>query len=261
MIASPLLRFAALGLFACAAQAADFSGTWTGSIDIHFGDGRVINDSVWLKLSQTGTRIEGSAGPAVDRLKPIRDGKANGDELEFSTESGGGKELRFVLRLKNDGLAGEAEGEMGADRVHAHVEATRRDPAHARGTLFDEIMAADSKLFDAYNRRDVDGVMAMFTPDLEFYHDRGGFSDYEQNRKQLGQALGEATRHRRELVPDSVRVSPLGESFALETGTHRFYDTPQNGSETLAATAQFVQVWQRTRDGWRLRRVISFDHR
>lgn len=132
--------------------------------------------------------------------------------------------------------------------------------ARVHDELFDEIVAADSKLFDAYNRRDLDGVMAMFTRDLEFYHDRGGFSDYEQNRKQLAKALGEPTRHRRELVPGSVRISRLGESFALERGTHLFFATPENGRETLGATAEFTHVWQRTADGWRLRRVISFDH-
>lgn len=254
----------AAALFACpaVASAADPSGTWSGSIAIHFADGRVLNDSAWLQLRQQGTQLEGTAGPALDRQKPIRAGVVAGDELSFVTDSTNGKELRFVLRLAGDKLSGEALGEIGADSVRVGVELARMPVAGApRDALFEEISACDARLFDAYNRRDFAGVMAMFTQDLEFYHDRGGLTGYEQNRKNFRHALTEETRHRRELVPGTSQVSPLGDRFALETGIHRFYDTAPGEPERLAATAQFVNVWQRNSGDCKLRRVISFDHR
>ena len=252
-----------VALFACSAVAvgADASGTWSGSIAIHFPDGRVIDDSAWLQLQQRGAQLDGTAGSAPDRQKPIRAGVVAGDELSFVTESTSGKELRFALRLAGEKLAGEAQGEIGADRVRVSVELARVPVAGTHDALFEEISACDARLFDAYNRRDVAGVMAMFTKDLEFYHDRGGLSGYAQNRENFRHALTEATRHRRELVPGTLQVSRLGETHALETGIHRFYDTPPGEQERLAATAQFVNVWQRGNGDCKLRRVISFDHR
>jgi ketosteroid isomerase-like protein len=254
----------AVALLACpvVAGAADASGTWTGPIAIHFADGRVLNDSAWLQLRQQDTKLEGTAGPAPDRQKPIRTGVVVGDELSFVTDSTNGKELKFVLRSSGEKLSGEALGEIGADSVRVSVELARVTAAGApRDALFDEISACDARLFDAYNRRDFEGVMAMFTKDLEFYHDRGGLTGYAQNRKNFRNALTEKTRHRRELVPGTLQISRLGDRFALETGIHRFYDTAPGEPERLAATAQFVNVWQRDNGGCKLRRVISFDHR
>lgn len=255
-----LVLAAAAAFMASLAQAGDFAGNWSGSIEIRFGDGREVKDTAWLQLDPHGDRVTGGAGPAPDRLKPIRDGAVHGAALTFDTDGGGGKSFHFDLHLERDRLVGDASVAPD-DGTRVHIELSRHAEATPHDALFEEIAAADAKLFDAFNRRDVDGVMSMFTRDLEFYHDRGGFSDYAQNRKQFSQALAESTHHRRELVPASLKVSALGPEFALETGSHRFYDTPPGEPERLAATADFVNVWQRTKDGWRLRRVISYDHR
>jgi len=36
-------------------------------------------------------------------------------------------------------------------------------------------------LFSAYNNRDLEGLMSFFSPDLEFYDDRSGLTDYAHN--------------------------------------------------------------------------------
>lgn len=46
--------------------------------------------------------------------------------------------------------------------------------------LYEEIIQADSILFDAFNEHDLNKFRLMFTEDLEFYHDLGGFSLYKQ---------------------------------------------------------------------------------
>ncbi len=50
----------------------------------------------------------------------------------------------------------------------------------ASGELFDTIARMDNAMFEAFNRHDVDRLMSMFTDDLEFYHDTGGLTDYQQ---------------------------------------------------------------------------------
>ncbi len=60
---------------ALAANAAEeFSGTWSGTFDIHFADGRVVNDTAWLVLQQSGTTVTGSVGPKAEQQGPIRNG-------------------------------------------------------------------------------------------------------------------------------------------------------------------------------------------
>ena len=53
--------------------------------------------------------------------------------------------------------------------------------AATSGELFETIARMDSAIFDAFNAHDVDRLMAMFTDDLEFYHDTGGLTDYRRS--------------------------------------------------------------------------------
>lgn len=253
----------AVASFACpgTAGAADPSGTWSGSISIHFADGRVLDDSAWLQLQLQGTKLEGTAGPSPDRQKAIRAGMVAGDELSFVTDSTSGKELKFVLHLAGEKLSGEALGEIGADRVHVSVDLARVTAAGApHDALFDEVSACDARLFDAYNRRDIKVLMSLFTRDMEFYDDRSGLTHYAENERNFRKALTEPARHRRELVAGTMRVFPLGKFGALETGIHKFYVTEPGQPEKLDATAQFTLVWQRRDGKWQVSRALSYEH-
>ena len=79
--------------------------------------------------------------------------------------------LLLVLALTSS-VSGAATGPVAV----APVEAIPSDAAQLR-----ELVAElDRKMFDAYNAHDVDGLMAWFSEDLEFYHDNGGFLDFQQ---------------------------------------------------------------------------------
>src|SRR6266513_590525 len=45
--------------------------------------------------------------------------------------------------------------------------------------LYNEITHMDSIVFNAFNTRNVDKFKTLFTEDLEFYHDKGGLTNYE----------------------------------------------------------------------------------
>ena len=60
----------------------------------------------------------------------------------------------------------------------------------ANQELYETIVSLDKKLFDAYNSCDMDTQTALYSEDLEFFHDRGGLSTSKE--KVLIEELGEA---------------------------------------------------------------------
>lgn len=128
----------------------------------------------------------------------------------------------------------------------------------AADALHDEIAAADRKLFDAFNARDIAVVGAMFDRSLEFYHDRGGLAGYDQTIKQLKENFARPNWPRRELVPGTMRVYPVANYGAIQTGAHRFCHE-ENGKNDCGVF-QFLHIWQKQDGGWKLTRVISYDH-
>jgi len=51
-----------------------------------------------------------------------------------------------------------------------------RDYVPADQELYETIVSLDKKLFDAYNSCDMDTQTALYSEDLEFFHDEGGLS-------------------------------------------------------------------------------------
>ncbi len=135
--------------------------------------------------------------------------------------------------------------------------------------LTDEITAADAALFAAFfDRCDVEALKGMVTDDFEFFHDKGGMvadsgAQFIANIEGTcaRQKTGEDYRARRELVPGTLKVYPLNNFGAVETGEHRFYQLLPDKPEKLVEVALFTHVWKREPGGWKLARVVSYDHR
>ena len=66
---------------------------------------------------------------------------------------------------------------------------------------------------------------------------------------------------KRVLDEESLRVYPINEYGAVETGTHRFYAVAEGKPDQLTETAQFLMIWKRVDGAWKLARVVSYDHR
>ena len=73
-------------------------------------------------------------------------------------------------------------------------------------------------------------------------------------------AAGTDFRARRELVPGSMSVHVIGDYGAMQMGTHRFYALREGKADRLTETGKFIDLWKREGDGWKLARVISYDH-
>lgn len=124
------------------------------------------------------------------------------------------------------------------------------------GPLYDELARMDSALFEAaFITCDADKFRAIFTEDAEFYHDRTGAS-YGNDVRTL-KSCPRDSGVTRTLVPGSLEVYPMQDYGAIQIGRHTFATAGEPGSEV----AQFVHLWKREGDTWKLARVLSFDHR
>lgn len=124
------------------------------------------------------------------------------------------------------------------------------------GPLFEEIRSADTALFAASNRCDLETFGKFIADDLEFYHDMSGLSVGKADllAKTRDNICGKMMR---ELVPGSLEVYPLPGYGAIEIGTHRFLHPREPGN---IGQARFIHIWQKKDGAWKLTRVISYDH-
>ncbi|MGY4397707.1 hypothetical protein ACVWZA_002904 [Sphingomonas sp. UYAg733] len=129
-----------------------------------------------------------------------------------------------------------------------------------------EIATRDAEFFQLYFEGcDQARLATTLTPDFEMYHDKGGkvassaapfIAEYVKNC--ANRARPDAWRTRGVLVTSSLKVEAIPGFGAIEEGDHDFYERQGDGAERKAGTAHFMQLWQRTADGWRLSRVFSF---
>jgi hypothetical protein len=47
----------------------------------------------------------------------------------------------------------------------------------------------------------------------------------------------------------------------VEIGVHRFYQLLPGKPEKLVEVSQFTHVWKKEESGWKLSRVLSYDHK
>lgn len=137
----------------------------------------------------------------------------------------------------------------------------RAQTAPGAETLQDTIARLDAEVFGAFNAcadpAQLQRHATFFARDVEFYHDNGGVT--WNRRTMLANTQRNVCGHfRRELIPGTLEVFPIKGFGALAKGSHRFcqFDTGQ-----CDGRAEFDILWQQTRDGWRITRVLSYGHR
>lgn len=128
----------------------------------------------------------------------------------------------------------------------------------ASDNLYKEIAHMDSVLFHAFNNRDIETFKTLFTEDLEFYHDKGGLTNYDYTIQSLKNTAAQNNGLKRELVKGSLEVYPVKDYGAIQVGAHTFCH-PENGKMDCG-TFKFVHVWKKINNEWKITRVISYDH-
>lgn len=134
--------------------------------------------------------------------------------------------------------------------------------------LVAELEALDRRLFDAVFGCDIPALRALVADDFEFLHDKlgrtagNGAAFVEQVAQGCAkQATGENFRARREAVPGSMSVHVLADYGAMQMGEHRFFALQPGKPDRLTESGRFIDAWKREGGGWKLARVISYDHR
>jgi len=161
-------------------------------------------------------------------------------------------------------LAACSRGPEPAKEAEVHLT----PGAVARPGLLEEVLKADTALFKAFfDDCDAEAVRRLVTDDFEMFHDKGGRSitSGEQfvtitKEKCQRQRDGIDFLSTRELVRESVKVFPINNYGAIETGTHRFYAVSKGKPNRLTEVAQFTHVWKEDNGQWRLARALSYDH-
>jgi hypothetical protein len=147
---------------------------------------------------------------------------------------------------------------MAASAGSMAAPAGAREPAQAQ--LEAEITAADARLFDGLNRRDIGPMKEGFSPRLEFYHDRSGVTGYAANIAIFEQNFKAPNRIRREAMPETVEIFPAGPNHAMHIGQHRFCNKPSATAPEECGVYRFSMVWERENGQWKLLRVLSYGH-
>jgi ketosteroid isomerase-like protein len=160
------------------------------------------------------------------------------------------QELEFVANEKGDfdkAILHTGEQPMYAPRI-----------ATNRTTLRDTIAQLDKTLFDAYNSHDLEKMLSFFSPDLEFFHDLGGLSNFEDNKKAFEENFKAKKKITRTLVENSLEVYPIKDYGAIQVAEHTFCNS--ESSSEGCSTVKFVHVWQQKNNVWKITRIVSYAH-
>jgi hypothetical protein len=138
------------------------------------------------------------------------------------------------------------------------IRAQPTRPEFTSSELYSEIAKMDSILFTAFNNRDTSQFKNMLSTDLEFYHDKGGLTGFDQTVDFMRSTAKANNGLRRELVKGSLEVYPIPGYGAMEIGSHQFCHL-ENGPQDCG-TFKFVHIWQKKDGNWKLSRVVSYGH-
>ena len=120
------MRAALLAVLFCnlTLLAADVTGTWSGTVKIKH-DGGDQNDSAHLVLKQEGNTVSGSIGVHSDDLRPIANGKIEGERITFDVSTNNGS-FKVSLKMQTGGetLAGDVRNDV--NEAVAEIELKRQ---------------------------------------------------------------------------------------------------------------------------------------
>lgn len=121
-------------------------------------------------------------------------------------------------------------------------------------TLYQEILATDTAFFDAYNTCDLETMAKHISENIEFFHDKGGFTN-DKNGLMKSLKNNICNKVTRTLVPNSFEVHEIPDYGAVSMGYHTFFnklepDAPQK-------PGRFVTIYKKQNDVWQMTKVIS----
>lgn len=133
--------------------------------------------------------------------------------------------------------------------------------------IYDALRLRDSLLFSlVFDHCDTASLRSLISQDFEFYHDQNGITG---SRTAFFKGVAALSRNpyktKRGVAPNSLEVFPLydkGQLYgAIQTGRHYFSAVEPGMPERLTSTAVFSHLWILENGNWKLKRVLSYDHK
>ena len=135
--------------------------------------------------------------------------------------------------------------------------------------LYKTLKANDSLLFEeGFNKCNLKAFEGIIASDLEFYHDESGITNSKAEfiqtfRRNICRSM--ENKSKRALIIGTLEVFPLynnGQLYgAVQKGEHRFFHPAEDGSSAPGSTAKFTHLWLKEESGWKIKRVLSYDHK
>jgi ketosteroid isomerase-like protein len=163
----------------------------------------------------------------------------------------------FLLWVNLSNQANAKKSVVTKESIEVHASLNNNEQSE----LYNEILKQDSILFTAFNTCDIKTFRAKFTDDLEFYHDKGGLTGIDHTMNFMNETCNNTERKlRRGLIKEGMEVYPIKDYGAVQIASHSFYITEKGKQEVKSGTFKFVHVWKKTNEGWKISRVVSYDH-
>lgn len=128
----------------------------------------------------------------------------------------------------------------------------------ANGPLYEELFRMDSLLFAAFNSRNIEKLKQYFSVGLELYQDNAGVRNYLETMEGFASVFSKDYILNRELVKGSMEMYPIKDFGAIQSGLHTFSHVENGKMER--ATFKFMHIWEKTKEGWKIKRLITYDH-
>jgi len=136
--------------------------------------------------------------------------------------------------------------------------------------LYKTIKDMDRILFEnGFNECIISDMEPLISDDLEFYHDQGGITNSKEKfllTIEQNICSNQKQKPIRKLMENSLEVFPLYDKEvlygAIQNGIHEFFIKDANNREPyLTSTAKFTHLWLKENDKWKLKRVLSYNHK
>jgi len=134
--------------------------------------------------------------------------------------------------------------------------------------LYKAIQEKDSLLFDiGFNTCNIEMLQNLISQEFTFFHDQSGITrSKDAFIKSVQNGLCKLPyKPIRILNQSSSTIYPLNSNHtiygAIQNGEHSFYALEGNNQKYLTSTAKFTHVWIVENGVWKLRSVLSFNHK
>lgn len=143
---------------------------------------------------------------------------------------------------------------VGCATIDIQTSAPKKTYTPVDQALYDTIVQLDRQYFNAYNTCDLKTQTALYSENIEFFHDQGGVMTVKQD---IIDAIEKniCDKVTRELVPGSIEVYPIKDYGAVQMGYHKFHNNQEPNAPSNPS--RFIMVWQHNNNSWQITKVIS----